>query len=143
MRVRTLPVLLLLVVLAVVTYRLYLGDFSPFFPFSPFSSSHLALSPAEARRQRFALILDLRAPKDRETLGFYPNSIPVDPSHMLEEVPYLLGDRRPSPVALLVYSAEGDQRAQKAAQALYQKGFTGVRYLNGSYVDMLPPGLNS
>lgn len=137
MRVRTLPILLLLVVLAVVTYRLYLGDFPPF---SPFSASHLALSPAEARRQRFALILDLRSPKDRETLGFYPNSIPVDSSRFLEEVPYLLGDRRPSPAALLVYSAEGDQRAQKAAQALYQKGFTGVRYLNGSYVEMLPPG---
>lgn len=136
MRVRTLPTLLLLVVLAVVAYQLYVAD-------SPLFSSalpNLAIAPAEARRQRFALILDLRTPKDREVRGFYPDSIPVEPSHIQEEVPYLLGDRRPSPRPLLVYSAEGDRRAEKAAQVLYQKGFTGVRYLNGSYVDMLPPG---
>lgn len=140
MRVRTLPFLLLLVVLAIVAGWLYTGGLftlsSALFP------NDLAIHPAEARRQRFVLLLDLRSPKDRETLGFYPNSIPVDPSRLLEEVPYLLGDRRPSSVPLLVYSSEGDQRALHAAQALYQKGFTGVRYLNGSYVDMLPPGSN-
>ena len=137
MRVRTLPTLLLLAVLAVVAYQLYAGDFPLF---SSALLPNLAMAPTEARRQRFALILDLRTPKDRETLGFYPNSIPVDPSQLLEEVPYLLGDRRPSPTPLLVYSAKGDRRAEKAAQVLYHKGFTGVRYLDGSYVEMLPPG---
>lgn len=136
MRVRTLPTLLLLAVLAVVAYQLYAGDFPLFFSALP----NLAIAPAEARRQRFALILDLRTPKDREILGYYPNSIPVDPSRLLEEVPYLLGNRRPSPTPLLVYSAEGDRRAEKAARILYQKGFTGVRHLNGSFVEMLPPG---
>lgn len=141
MRVKTLPILLLLVVLAIVAYQLYADDFL-LLTSSAFLPNQLAIDPSEARRQRFALILDLRTPKDRERLGFYPNSIPVDPSRLLEEVPYLLGDRRPSPVGLLVYSTEGDQHALKAAQALYRKGFTGVRYLNGSYVDMLPPGQN-
>ena len=134
MRVRTLPILLLLAVLAIVAYRLYVSDFDLF------QTHSLAIRPAEARRQRFTLLLDLRPPKDRERHGFYPNSISVDPSRLLEEVPYLLGDRRPSPVAILVYSSEGDGRASQVAQLLYRKGYTGVRYLEGSYVDMLPPG---
>lgn len=139
MRIRTLPILLLLVVLSLVAYQVYVGDLFSLFSVA-MGHSALAIEPAEARRQRFVLILDLRTPKERETLGFYPNSIPVDPSRIMEEVSYLLGDRRPSPAPLLLYSAEGDQRAMIVAQALYQKGFTGVRYVNGSYVDMLPPG---
>lgn len=135
MRLQSLPLLLLLAVLAVVAYQLYVGDVFAFF-----HAPALDLSPSVARRQRFALILDLRTPKDRETLGFYPNSIPVDPSRLTEEVAYLLGHRQPGPSSLLVYSAEGDGRAEKAAHHLYQAGFTGARFLKGSYVDMLPPG---
>lgn len=135
MRIQTLPFLLLLAVLAIVAYQLYVGDL-----FALFHTPALDISPAAARRQRFALILDLRTSNDRETLGFYPNSIPVDPSRLTEEVAYLLGHRQPGPTSLLVYSAEGDGRAEKAAQILHQAGFTGTRYLKGSYVDMLPPG---
>lgn len=135
MRYRTLPLLLLLAVLSIVAYRLYTGDL-----LTLFRTPSLEIDPAAARRQRFTLILDLRTPRDRETLGFYPNSIPVDPSRLLEEVPYLLGHRYPGPTPLLVYSAEGDGRAQTATQRLYESGFTGARFLKGSYVDMLPPG---
>ena len=77
----------------------------------------------------------------------YPNSIPVGLSRLEEEVPYLLGDtpervRASSPrkTPLLVYSNAGDGRAKEAAQRLYDLGFVGTRYIQESYLSMLPPG---
>ena len=143
---RTLPVLLLVAVLFIVLYHVKDTSF-----FSLPSSTTLQLTAEEARRQRFALILDVRTPREREEFGFYPNSIPVDASQLQEEVPYLLGEkpgrqrheRPPRTTPILVYSNAGDGRAQRAAETLYDLGFVGVRYIQESYLRMLPPGENS
>ena len=104
-----------------------------------FVHSSLAISPVAARRQRFSLIIDVRTPKERETLGFYPNSIPIPLASLMEEVPFLIGT---GPAAkqkdILVYS-NGDPRAQVAAETLHDAGFTRVRYITTTYNMMLPP----
>ena len=125
MRFRALPLLLFLVVLALTVYSLT-HPHSSLFSFSP---DALRISPDHARRQRFALILDVRTPKERELAGFYPNSIPVDPT-----------PSSPRTTPLLVYSNAGDERARRTAETLYDLGFIGVRYLSTSYLNMLPPG---
>lgn len=144
MRYRALPVL---VVLA--TFVIGASLWKDAYAFLSFSPDSLRITPEEARRQRFALILDVGVGKDKEPSVGYPNSIPVDLSRLEEEVPYLLGDtpervrasstsRRNTP--LLVYSNAGDGRAKQAAQRLYDLGFVGTRYIQESYLQMLPPG---
>jgi rhodanese-related sulfurtransferase len=130
--------LLLVLLLGILLYLLY-ASASSLLP-----SPSLHLSAEQARRQRFALILDARTPRDREEGGFYPNSIPVDPATVQDEVPFLLGqrptDRTPRATPILVYSQAGDGKAKQVAETLYAMGYTGVRYLTESYVSLLPPG---
>ena len=142
MRYRALPLVLFFVVLAITLYSMT----NPLSSLFSLPSDSLRLIPEQARRQRFALILDIRTPKEREMAGFYPNSIPVDPHRLNEEIPYLLGEKpgssrmTPRTTPLLVYSNAGDGRAKQAAEALYDLGFVGTRYIQTSYLDMLPPG---
>jgi rhodanese-related sulfurtransferase len=137
MRYRALPLVLFIAVVIL----LLVGPFRPF----SFQKDGLEISAEAARRRRHALILDVRTPKEREAFGFFPESIPVDPSRVTDEVPFLLGqkpgsDQPPRPTPILVYSNAGDGRAQQVAERLFSIGFTGVRYLKDSYLDMLPPG---
>ena len=141
MRYRALPLVLFFAVLAIMLYSMT-NPLSSLFSLQP---DALRISPDQARRQRFALILDIRTPKERETAGFYPNSIPIDPtpSSLSQEIPFLLGERpgrtnRSTPI--LVYSNAGDGRTRDVAETLYDLGFVGTRYLQTSYLEMLPPG---
>jgi len=90
----------------------------------------LEISPKEARQQRFGQIVDVRSPKERETLGYYPHSIPLSFEHV-EEIPV------PRTTSILVY-ANGDERAKKAALALYDLGYHRVRYLSTTYLSLMP-----
>ncbi len=124
--------ILVLLALAVTAYATLPSWFQP----------ALAIDPTQARRQRFGIILDLRSPAEREEDGFYPNAIPVEFERIATEVPYLLGvspSAPPPPTAILVYSQPGDGRAARAAQELYSLGYRGVRYLETSFKEMLPP----
>ena len=135
MRYQILPLILICAVIAII--------YQSFAHFS-LQQDPLLITAKEARRRRHALILDVRTPKERERFGFFPESIPIDPSRVTEEVPFLLGQKpgsqSPRPTPILVYSNEGDGRARQVAEQLYDIGFIGTRYLNGSYSDMLPPG---
>jgi rhodanese-related sulfurtransferase len=110
-----------------------------------YSSTHslhsipsLEIAPQDARAKRFGLIIDVRSPKEREELGFYPNSIPIALPKLLQEVPFLLGSGLSSTnTAILVYS-NGDRRAHVAAEMLYDMGYHKVQYISTSYDRMLP-----
>lgn len=141
MRYRALPLLALFAIMVLIGLYAW-KDMLP----ASWSQDQLRITPEQARRQRFALILDVRTPKEREEFGYYPNSMPVALSQLAEEVPYLLGEKpgrqrsssRPTP--LLIYSNAGDGRAKQAAELLYELGFVGTRYIQESYLPMLPPG---
>ena len=85
-----------------------------------------------ARAQRFVLILDVRTAKEREELGFYPDSKLISMEELKEEVPFLVGskptDRSENKINILIYSTPGDRRAENAAEILYNMGFSNVRY---------------
>ena len=93
----------------------------------------LALSIPEARARRFRLIIDVRSPKEREELGFFPNSIPVSVDR-LSEVPTYNSNKD---ISILVYS-NGDYRAEKAADILYSMGYHKVRYITKPYLALMP-----
>lgn len=94
----------------------------------------LALSIPEARARRFGLIIDVRSPKEREELGFYPNSIPISLERLQKEVPMDISSKDTS---ILVYS-NGDYRANKAANILYNMGYHKVRYISKPYLALMP-----
>lgn len=139
MRYRFLPIILIVAVIAITLYSLT-GPSSLLF----LQKNGLEISAEKARRQRFSLIVDVRTPEERESFGYFPNSMPMDPSKVGKEIPFLLGRNLKGgetvTTPILIYSNSGDGRARAVADQLYDLGFIGTQYLKGSYLSMLPPG---
>ena len=95
------------------------------------SVPNLEISVKEARARQFALVIDVRTPKEREQLGFYPHSLPISMDRIEKEIPV------PPTSSILVY-ANGDERARQAATKLYEIGYHHVRYLPTTYLALLP-----
>jgi rhodanese-related sulfurtransferase len=95
---------------------------------------YLEIGVPEARSRRFGLIIDVRTPKERELLGYYPNSIPIQIQHLGKQVPYDISNKN---TWILVYS-NADDRAKIGANILYKLGYPNVRYINESYLSLLP-----
>jgi len=96
---------------------------------------NLLLSTEQARRARFGKIIDVRSPKVREYLGYYPNSVPLS----LDTLPQQIGTLTSKATSILVYS-NGDSKAQQAAERLYEMGYHDVRYISTTY-QLLMPGM--
>jgi rhodanese-related sulfurtransferase len=99
-------------------------------------SSVLKISVDEAKAMRFGLIIDVRTPKERDLLGYYPNSIPISIEKLKKEVPLDISSKN---TRILVYS-NGDDRAKIAAQILYNMGYHNTRYISETYTSLMPPG---
>lgn len=110
-------VIIITIVIIIVTVLLY--------PNQGVSSNSLKISVSEARSRRFGMIFDARTLKERDVLGYYPNSIPVE-----------LNTNIPKHTWILVYS--GDNRAANAAEALHKLGYINVRYITESYNKLMP-----
>jgi len=122
--------LLVILVLCVLIYLIYVVSSSNFKNYSP----SLKISIAEAKARRFGLIIDVRTPNERELLGYYPNSIPISPQRIQQEVPLDISNKN---TWILVYS-NGDNRAENAAKSLYKQGYQNVRYITETYLSLLP-----
>lgn len=129
--------LLTLLFFAIIVYLVYTHVIK-----STHQQSSLLIDIPRAKAQRFGLILDVRTAKEREELGYYPNSIPVSMNELQTEVPFLLGtkpnDLSEKKTNILIYSTPGDRRAENAAEILYQMGYRNVRYINQSFLKLLP-----
>jgi len=129
--------ILTLLFFAIIGYLIYTYIFK-----STFKQYSLLIDISRAKAQRFGLILDVRTPKEREELGYYPNSILVSMNELRTEVPFLLGtkpnDLSEKKTNILIYSTPGDHRAQNASEILYRMGYHNVRYINQSYLGLLP-----
>jgi rhodanese-related sulfurtransferase len=121
--------LLILLILGIFIYFAYIINFQ-----DTETPQNLKISVSEARARRFGLIIDVRPPKERDVLGYYPNSIPIPLDTILEEVPLDISNKN---TWILVYS-NGDSRAKMAAEALYRKGYKNVRYINETYNRLMP-----
>ncbi len=94
----------------------------------------LRIDIPEAKSRRFGLIIDVRTPKERDTLGYYPNSIPISINKLQSEVPLDISSKN---TWILVYS-NGDNRAQMGAEILYRMGYKNVRYITQTYLSLMP-----
>ena len=117
--------ILLLLVVSVILYLIY--------SHTTYSKHSLRISVKEARSRRFGLIIDVRTPKERDQLGYYPNSIPISMEKLQTEVPLDISSKN---TWILVYS--GDNRAAVAAEILYGMGYTNVKYITESYLKLMP-----
>lgn len=91
----------------------------------------LEISNEEAKQRRFGLVVDVRTEKEREHLGYYPNSIRLDLSTIQRDIPVS------KHTSILIYS-NGDHRAQRAAELLHAIGFNNVRYIRTTYLSLMP-----
>jgi rhodanese-related sulfurtransferase len=94
----------------------------------------LRISVEEARMKRFGLIIDVRTPKERSELGYYPLSIPISLGSLEKEIPIDISNKN---TPILIYS-NGDTRAEKAAAIVYRMGYHRVSYIDGTYLQLLP-----
>jgi len=92
----------------------------------------------EARSRRFRLVIDVRTPKEREELGYYPNSIPIEVDKLRSDIPFLIGSGLQSLQSPILIYCNSGHRAQLAAEILYQLGYTNVRYISSSYLSLMP-----
>jgi len=121
-----LTTLVLIIVIAAVVY----------FQMSPHKASALRISVAEARARRFGLIVDVRTPRQRDHLGYYPNSIPIPLERLKKEVPLDISNKN---TWILVYGAGvGDDTARLAAKTLHRMGYPNTRYITESYLSLMP-----
>lgn len=98
----------------------------------------LEIPVEEARSKRYRLVIDVRTPKEREELGYYPNSIPIAIDQLKSDVPFLIGSGLQSLQSPILVYCNGGRRAQLAAEILYHLGYTHVRYISTSYLSLLP-----
>ena len=119
-------------VIFVLIYGLYI--FVDQQQYSASANNSLLIGIPEARSRRFGLIIDTRTPNERETLGYYPNSIPISIDMLQSQVPMDISNKK---TWILVYS-NGDDRAKVGADTLYRMGYPNVRYINQSYLSLMP-----
>ena len=107
-----------------------------YFQMNPSPSSALRISVAEARSRRFGLIVDVRTPRQRDLLGYYPNSIPIPLERLTMEVPLDISNKN---TWILVYGAgPGDDAPRLAAETLHRMGYPNTRYITESYLSLMP-----
>jgi rhodanese-related sulfurtransferase len=94
----------------------------------------LRISVEDARMKRFGLIIDVRTPKERSELGYFPLSIPISLDALEKEIPIDISNKN---TPILIYS-NGDTRAEKAAAIVYRMGYHRVSYIDGTYLQLLP-----
>ena len=119
-------VIIITIVIIIVTVLLY--------PNQGVSSNSLKISVSEARSRRFGMIFDARTLKERDVLGYYPNSIPISAQRLQQEVPLDISSKN---TWILVYS-NNDNRAVVAAEILYKMGYKNVRYIKETYLSLMP-----
>lgn len=85
------------------------------------------------RTQKIDLILDVRTKIERQTLGFYPNSINMDSSELTKLFSGMYPNRN---TLILVYCNTG-QRARRATDILHKLGYKNTIYIAGSHLTLL------
>ena len=114
-----------ILIIAIIIYFVYINQIH--------NKPSLKISIPEARSKRFGVIIDVRTPKERDQLGYYPNSVPISMENIRNQVPLAIPSKN---THILVYS--GDNRAFVAANTLYIMGYPNVKYITESYIRLMP-----
>jgi rhodanese-related sulfurtransferase len=124
-----LGLILTVIILVLIIYLIYMYSNTP-----KNIGPSLKISVGEARSRRFGFIIDVRTPKERSVLGYYPNSVPIPLERLREQVPLDISSKN---TWILIYS-NADSKAGQAAEILYRMGYSNVRYINETYLSLLP-----
>jgi rhodanese-related sulfurtransferase len=79
------------------------------------------------------LILDVRTDLERNTLGFYPNSVHIQSSDLDKEMPSRFPDKN---IRILAYCNTG-HRARMAVDKLQLLGYKNSRFISSTYKTLM------
>lgn len=100
-------------------------------------SSPYRISAERARdllkKGQIDVILDVRTQVERDTLGFYPESLHIPASDLESIFPYNYPNKE---ITILVYCNTG-QRARKAVEKLHSLGYQNAVYIATTYRDLM------
>jgi len=101
------------------------------------TDSPYRISSAEAKRRiqhgEFDLILDVRTPLERATLGVYPGSVPIPSSDLESVMPTKYPNKQ---IRILAYCNTG-HRARMATDKLHALGYEKAVYISSTYTSLL------
>jgi len=83
-----------------------------------------------ARQTKYDVYLDVRTPMERDTLGYYPNSINIPSGDIAERIETAIPNKNAS---ILVYCNTG-HRAKMATEKLRQMGYRHAYYIAESHI---------
>lgn len=123
MNTRLLLLALLILIAGAVFYYLYVLA----------TDSQWRISATEAReklaRGYFDVVLDVRTAAERQTLGFYPNSVHIPAGELTEVMPLRYPDKG---ISILVYCNTG-HRARLATDKLHDLGYVNAQYISSPH----------
>jgi rhodanese-related sulfurtransferase len=85
------------------------------------------------KNNKIDVILDVRTKLERDTIGFYPNSVHIPSSDLETEFVNKYPNKN---IFVLAYCNTG-QRARKAVEKLEKLGYMNVIYISGIYTELL------
>jgi rhodanese-related sulfurtransferase len=95
------------------------------------------ISSEEAKQllktKQIDLMLDVRTDLERNTTGFYPNSVHIQSADLEKEMPKQYPDKN---IRILAYCNTG-HRARLATDKLHKLGYTNVKYISSQYFLLL------
>jgi phage shock protein E len=82
---------------------------------------------AKLRSKQYDVVLDVRTQVERDTLGFYPNSVHIPSGDLETSITKLFPEKH---TRFLLYCNTG-QRARRATEIMKGLGYTDVEYILG------------
>lgn len=103
--------------------------------YSMYSSNRISSETAKQliNENYFDVILDVRTNLERETLGFYPNSVHIQSDNLEMELPKKFPDKN---TKILAYCNTG-HRARLAVDKLHKMGYEKSMYISSTYKTIL------
>jgi phage shock protein E len=85
------------------------------------------------RTQKVDIILDVRTNIERQTLGYYPNSINIDSNQLTK----LFSGMYPNKKSLILVYCNTGQRARRATDILHKLGYNNTIYIASSHLTLI------
>jgi rhodanese-related sulfurtransferase len=85
------------------------------------------------KNNKLDVILDVRTPLERQTLGFYPGSVNIQTSDLEEKMPKMYPNKNN---LILLYCNTG-QRARNATEKLHKMGYSNAIYIASGYKSLI------
>jgi len=94
------------------------------------------ISSEEAKQllqtKQIDLMLDVRTDLERNTMGFYPNSVHIQSADLEKEMPKNYPDKN---IRILAYCNTG-HRARLATDTLHKLGYVNAKYISSQYTSL-------